>query len=435
MVDHNAQIEFRQARRKAWVEQMSARLAGRDSQLLPFETIRMLLRQHNPLYQGIQEIPVQRIVGSVGRYREFNRSFLPLGDSLKSRWVNVRALANKQGWPPIEVYQVSGVYFVKDGNHRASVARSMGMPTIEAHVWTFPETLEIGPEDTLDDVLIRFGERNFLEETGLGKLRPDHAIRFTTPGRYGELQAQIEDMQATLSYIDRRELSFQEAVEAWYDLLYLPITEIIREAGLLSAFPDRSEADLFVWLSLHRAAIVKAYDLDPDSTLRELAQFLADRYREGGLDRLSRQVRRLLGREAPPPWRILDEADSTVTIEYETTDEAAPSDEVARLEEEEDSMLSKSYTKTGNFCRVTFKLAPEVETEAVHLVGDFNDWDTSSHPMKKLKDGGFSLTVSLPADKTYRFRYLLDGERWENDWAADAYVPNEYGSDDSLVKV
>ncbi len=98
-------------------------------------------------------------------------------------------------------------------------------------------------------------------------------------------------------------------------------------------------------------------------------------------------------------------------------------------------MLKKNYTKTGNSCRVTFKLPAEVEAETAVLCGDFNEWNQESHPMKKLKDGSFSITVSIPARKTYRFRYLLDGERWENDWQADAYLPNEHGSDDSILTV
>ncbi|HFE66012.1 MAG TPA: glycoside hydrolase [Chloroflexi bacterium] len=98
-------------------------------------------------------------------------------------------------------------------------------------------------------------------------------------------------------------------------------------------------------------------------------------------------------------------------------------------------MLKKSYTKTGKKCRVTFKLPADVQAETAVLCGEFNEWDTTTNPMKQLKDGSFSATVSLPADRTYRFRYLLDGERWENDWEADAYVPNQYGVDDSLVIV
>lgn len=98
-------------------------------------------------------------------------------------------------------------------------------------------------------------------------------------------------------------------------------------------------------------------------------------------------------------------------------------------------MLKKSYTKTGKQCRVTFKLPAEVEAETAALCGEFNDWNQTANPMKKLKDGSFSATVSLPAGNSYRFRYLLDGSRWENDWEADSYAANEHGSDDSIVEV
>ena len=157
VIDTNSLHEFKQARRQARRQQLITLWGGRDLTLLPFETIRAELKQRNPMYRGVQEIPINKIVGSVGRYREFNRSFQPLSDSLKHRWVNIHALATSPtGWPPIEVYKIGGAYFVKDGNHRASVARSMGNDVIEAHVWEFPEAVQIGPEDSLDEVLIRF---------------------------------------------------------------------------------------------------------------------------------------------------------------------------------------------------------------------------------------------------------------------------------------
>jgi len=99
-------------------------------------------------------------------------------------------------------------------------------------------------------------------------------------------------------------------------------------------------------------------------------------------------------------------------------------------------MLKKSYSKTGKICRVTFKLPAEVGAETAVLCGDFNAWSAEENPMKKLKDGSFSATVSLAApDKAYRFRYFLDGERWENDWEADQYLPNSHGEEDSVVTV
>ncbi|MGB3717423.1 MAG: isoamylase early set domain-containing protein [Candidatus Promineifilaceae bacterium] len=98
-------------------------------------------------------------------------------------------------------------------------------------------------------------------------------------------------------------------------------------------------------------------------------------------------------------------------------------------------MLKKSYSKTGRVCRVTFKVAAEVEADEVALCGDFNEWDENSNPMKQLKDGGFSTTVSIEAGRSYRFRYLINGDRWENDWEADEYWPNDFGSEDSVIRV
>lgn len=98
-------------------------------------------------------------------------------------------------------------------------------------------------------------------------------------------------------------------------------------------------------------------------------------------------------------------------------------------------MLKKVYSKTGRSCRVTFNLPAEVNAETVSVCGDFNNWDPTSHPMKRKNGGSFSLTISLKPDRVYRFRYVLDQHRWENDWAADGYVPNTFGSEDSLVSL
>ena len=98
-------------------------------------------------------------------------------------------------------------------------------------------------------------------------------------------------------------------------------------------------------------------------------------------------------------------------------------------------MLKKNYSKTGSSCRVTFNVPADVEAERVALLGEFNEWDADSHPLKKLKDGSHSVTLSLDAGKDYRFRYLLDGDRWENDDTPDQLVPNRFGSRDCLISV
>ncbi len=289
----SANAEFERARWQAERERFSAWLMGRDARLLPFDTIRRNLRQQSPLYRGIQEVPLDKIIGSVGRYDEMTRAFLPLNDALRERWVKMVELASQEGWLPVELYKVSNAYFVRDGNHRVSAARQLKFSTIEAHVWEYPADIEIGPKDSLDDVLNRFREQVFLDKTGLHRRHPEADIRFTIGGRYPEFQAQIEELRQKLELIDEREVSFEEAADAWYELIYLPGVQIIRDSGLLEAFPGRTEADLFAWMSLHRERLRVTYgDFE---NLADLAQALIKNYREKPVARMSRRVRRLLG--------------------------------------------------------------------------------------------------------------------------------------------
>ena len=99
-------------------------------------------------------------------------------------------------------------------------------------------------------------------------------------------------------------------------------------------------------------------------------------------------------------------------------------------------MIKKSYSKTGKVCRVTFRLkAEEVEGKEVAVLGDFNEWDPKANPLAARKNGSFSTTVSLDADKSYRFRYLADEERWLNDAEVESLVPNRFGGADCLLEL
>src|SRR5919199_1673177 len=94
--------------------------------------------------------------------------------------------------------------------------------------------------------------------------------------------------------------------------------------------------------------------------------------------------------------------------------------------------MKKTFLKTKKAtCKVTFELPGEISAEKAFLVGEFNQWEPQ--PMKRKRDGSFSAVLNLETGKEYRFRYWLDQERWENDWQADRYVPNEFGTEDSVV--
>ncbi len=97
--------------------------------------------------------------------------------------------------------------------------------------------------------------------------------------------------------------------------------------------------------------------------------------------------------------------------------------------------IRKEYLESNMSCKVTFMVLKEAAGDAkrIALIGDFNDWDKDDMPMKRLRNGNFEISLELLSNREYRFRYLIDGSRWENDWCADRYEPNPYGCDDSVV--
>lgn len=99
------------------------------------------------------------------------------------------------------------------------------------------------------------------------------------------------------------------------------------------------------------------------------------------------------------------------------------------------TMLKKRIQPSEKTCTVTFALPADANAKTACLCGDFNQWDPSVHPMKKQKDGSFKIAVKLNFGQQYQFRYLLDGDRWENDWEADSYVPNSYGTENCLLNL
>ena len=99
--------------------------------------------------------------------------------------------------------------------------------------------------------------------------------------------------------------------------------------------------------------------------------------------------------------------------------------------------LKKQYIKSKSLCKITFRLPKEAAqgAKSVTVVGDFNNWHITQTPMKKMKSGDYSLTIELPCNREYNFRYLIDANRWENDWFADKYIPNEFGDENSVVSL
>ncbi len=270
--------DFRQARRRAGLERLLARLTGRSLDLLSFEEVRRKLRTGNMAARGLQEIPLDAIVGSVSRYRDFTRSFLPLSDSSESRWAGVKVAQVTKGTPPITVYKVGDAYFVLDGNHRVSVARQMGLKTIEAYVTEVRTPVPLDPDVQPDDLIIKAEYANFLVQTGLFRLRPQADLTLTVPGRYAALLEHIQVHQYYLGLEQQRDVPYEEAVASWYDNVYRPVAELIEESGILRDFPERTVADLYLWLAEHRAAVEEAlgWEVRPAQAIADLHEKVTD---------------------------------------------------------------------------------------------------------------------------------------------------------------
>lgn len=295
--------KFSEARRRAFLGTALRFLRGESNELLPFDEIRSQLRLKHSRDLGIQEIALDKIVGSMGRYEDFTREFFPRRDneSVELRWRRIYDLTNSlEGFPPIEVFKVGEVYFVRDGNHRVSVARANEAKTIEAHVIEYLSPIELTPDDTMDDVLIKIGEASFLEATNLDKLRPEQNIKLTNPGRYRLLLEHIAVHKYLKEVECNCEIPYEEAVVSWYDNVYMPLVQEIRERGILERFPGRTEADLYAWLVLHRAALEEAYGFGQVS-MEEIMEALEEEGTTSPLRKMERAIKRKLDPDSLPP--------------------------------------------------------------------------------------------------------------------------------------
>ncbi|HET91829.1 MAG TPA: universal stress protein [Chloroflexi bacterium] len=272
---YSAVQDFRRARRQADLERVLARLTGQSADLLSYEEVRRKLKatigSDKP---QLKEIPLDGIVGSVGRYTDFTRSFLPKQDSDESRWAGVKAAASGLvGLPPIRVYQIGDAYFVLDGNHRVSVARQLDATSIEAYVVEIKAKVPLSPDVQPDDLILKAEYADFLEQTHLDELRPEADLSVTIPGQYCALEEHIQVHRYLMGLEQQREISYQEAAAHWYDHVYWPVVQIICERGLMRDFPERTETDMYLWIAEHRAALKKelGWEVEPEAAAADLA--------------------------------------------------------------------------------------------------------------------------------------------------------------------
>ncbi len=250
--------EFNRARNQAQLRVLLARLRGESTELLDFEEVRKRLKAQGMVERGLKQIPLDSIVGSLGRYHDFTRDFLPKRDHIKDRWARVRmAFTGMVGIPPIEVYQIGEAYFVKDGNHRVSVARQLGATHILAYVTEVKARVPLTPDINPETLIIKEEYLEFLEQTRLDQHYPNLDLSVSVTGQYKILLEHIQVHRYYMGIERQREVSLEEAAIHWYESYYLPIVKRIIELGILRGYPNRTATDLYLFMSENRAEIEK----------------------------------------------------------------------------------------------------------------------------------------------------------------------------------
>lgn len=275
--DSPAARQFDRARRKVVLHDIMAFLRGYRNHLLDFGPLSEALASGDPVDMGIQDVPLDAIRGSVDRYREFDLAFLPKHEGLRDRWQRVEA-ARRYGLPmrPVELYKLGDVYFVKDGHHRVSVARLHGDETIQAHVLELTSRVPLHPKLKPDDLPDIQAYGDFLRVTHADEILPGVDLRLSEPSYYARLLRHIALFRYLNREPDEEPREWPEAVKAWYEQLYRPICEMIRDSGLMKKFPKRTRTDLYLWITTHFRQL--NHRLPRPDEMDEIADHLDDTY-------------------------------------------------------------------------------------------------------------------------------------------------------------
>jgi hypothetical protein len=247
--------DFNKARNRAFLSRLQNFMNSKRDDLLSFYDVKEILKPKNQVYLGMQTVPIKLILGSEGRYRDFNKYFFPRSEFLRARWQRVDMAHIKDiPLPAIQLYEIGGAYFVRDGNHRVSVANSQGGELIDAEVISLSSEISITPSMTQEDLkkaVIEYEKKIFYEKTNFEALTGDKNLNFTSPGCYDRIYRHILEHKYFRNENISEEIPFSDALVSWYKEVYEPIVKIINEEKLCRNFSGKSPSDLYVWIVRH----------------------------------------------------------------------------------------------------------------------------------------------------------------------------------------
>ncbi len=291
MFDRFASQDFDIAYRRRFWRKIGAWLSGRSNELLPYDEVRKQLPFQGQRYTGLQTIPLDKIVGSVGRYRDFDRAFLPTQKATSDRWVNIsKAHYEDVPLPAIDVYKIGEVYFVRDGNHRVSVARERKQAFIDAIVTEVEIPVALTADMDLGDVFKMKDYAQFMQQTNLIRYFPDANLEASNPETYSRLISHIKTHAYYLGIEQNTDISFDDAVKSWYENVYLPLVQAIEQQGLTKEFPEYTLADLYIFISDYQW-LLREFDAE-DDVHSEIANKLTELHNEKDVRQILSFLRR-----------------------------------------------------------------------------------------------------------------------------------------------
>ena len=251
--NQNSSGDFSKAYRKGFWRSILSMINKTDNRLLPLDEVMQYIPLRGKHDLGTRQIEVEKIIGTVNRYHDFDRIFLPIQTNTRSRWESINtAFAQDVILPPIDVYKVGEVYFVRDGHHRVSVARERGQVFMDAYVVEIDIKGKIDVNTNIESLVLAHEYMEFLSTSKLGRAVPETDFHFSIPGQYERLQQHISVHRWFLGEKLKRSVTQEEAALSWFQEVYHPLVKIIRKHRILRQFPGRTETDLYLWIIEHR---------------------------------------------------------------------------------------------------------------------------------------------------------------------------------------
>jgi len=281
----DAQSDFSRARRARLLADIGRRLRREPDDvalMLPFEEVVESLGRTGQTDLGLQVVPLDAIVGSVDRTVDFDRGLRPTSARLRSRWERINAAQRRgEALPPVSLFKVGDLYFVRDGHHRVSVAKSLGRTDIDAYVVEVTTRVKLGEDTLVSDLPLKDHERLFRERV---PLPADARARISLRDQwdFGTLAEAVEAwgfraMQNRGTYMDRAEIA-----RHWYTEEYEPVVELLRAGDLIAE--GETETEGYMRVAADRYRVLRTHEWSDDV-----------------LDQLRREERRRRWRRRPPP--------------------------------------------------------------------------------------------------------------------------------------